>query len=216
MVVVPGAVVRPGEEAAALAVLHVVVLDAGAGVDRLGPGHGQAGGGGRLNPRGRRPPGRFVHVGYVDGHVNGGNAAMSVLGFHRHRIAGLCLVVVGGARAGAQLAAGGGEGETPRIRPLQAVGQPVVIAIRRGHRVADVLTRPGVLGHGAGCGRCLVEGGGVVLTRRRWGRRRRRWRWRRRGRGVTGPPPSLPLPLPCHCPSRAGSGAAWGAAWARR
>ena len=65
-----GTVVRPGEEAAALAVLHVVVVDVGTGVDRLVPGHGQAGRGGRLDLGPGRGPRGFVDVGHVHGHVD--------------------------------------------------------------------------------------------------------------------------------------------------
>ena len=211
------AVVQPGEEAAAARpILDVVAVDAGSGVGRLGPGHGEAGGRGRLNPRGRRPPGRFVDVGHVDGDGDDvGAVVVGVVGFQRQLVAVGDLVVVGDAGAGAQLPAAGDDGEAGLVGAWEAVGEAVSVRVAGADRVLDVLVRSGVLGHGAGGMQTLVKGRGLIVGRR--GRRRR-------GEAGAGAGGFLLLRGRCSLPRcccrrrrhRWSRTEAWGAVWARR
>ena len=85
-------------------------------------------------------------------------------------------MVVRDARPGAKLTVACDDGEGTGIVPAEAIGQAVTVGIGGAHRMLDVLTCRRVFSYAAGGARALVEGRGLIGTRR--GRRGRAWRGR--------------------------------------
>ena len=90
----------------------------------------------------------IVNVSDGNGHRDSVGLAGRVGGGNRHRVGVLGLVVQRGL--GPQLSGSLGDVEGCGIRPSQRVGQYVAVFIRGCDWNADVLTRPRVLGDGAG------------------------------------------------------------------
>ena len=79
----------------------------------------------------------------------GPNAAVEVVGFHRHRIADSRLVVVGLPRPGPKLTVAYVDGEGTGIVPAKTVGQLATVGVGGADRVLYILIGRRTLGHAA-------------------------------------------------------------------
>ena len=124
-------------------VLQIVARDGRAArVRRRFPAHRQAGLAVLGQPYFRRAR-RARHLGKVldvNGYLNGG-VGPAVAHFHRYRIGRRRFVIVDDAGLGLDLASVPVDGEIPRVRAFQAVGQRIVVVVGRLDRFADVFRR---------------------------------------------------------------------------